>query len=153
MDRDKMLAIVFLSISAVAAVIDLIVIYLYKRSYRRPRTTHSTELPCCAFLAPIRDITETGPMIYFANGQQKLFDREYRFKFKKVGEAWRAYILQMPNLNGRDPSFVITHRLQDGEGTYVCWDTPVASLKDMQTIARVWANHIQEYITTGQKFG
>ena len=92
-------------------------------------------------------------MIYFANGEQSLRDMEYRFNFKVVNGSWRAYILKMPDLGGRDSSFTITHRLRDGEGVYVCWDTAVASLKDMQTIARVWANHIQEYITEGKRFG
>lgn len=99
-------------------------------------------------------ITETGCMIYFANDRHRLGDKEYRFNYKKVNGSWRAYILRMPPLRGRDPSGLITHRLYDADrNAYVCWDRSVSSLKDMQTISRIWADSIQEYIATGKRFG
>lgn len=100
-----------------------------------------------------RTITETGTIIYYANDCHNQRDKEYRFNYKKVGDSWRAYILRMPSLGGRDSSGAITHRLYDNDGTYVCWDSDVNTLKDMQTISRVWADSIQEYIATGKRFG
>ena len=94
-----------------------------------------------------------GPVIYFANNPHNLPDMEYRFSFERTDSGWRAYILRMPSLQGRQESGVITHRLWDGARDYVCWDTPIYNLKDMQTIARVWADNIQEYIATGRRFG
>lgn len=98
-------------------------------------------------------VTETGCMIYFANDRHRRRDKEYHFNYKKVGGSWRAYILRMPSLGGRDTSGVKTHRLYDNGQAYVCWDRPVTSLKDIQTISRVWADNIQEYIATGRGFG
>lgn len=102
---------------------------------------------------------ETGVMVYYANGRHGT-DREYRFKYKKVFDSnlrkqtWRAYIIRMPSLGGRDPSLHKTHRFTNGTGVYwVCWDSAVESLKDIQTISRVWADALQEYITTGALFG
>lgn len=97
--------------------------------------------------------TETGPMVYFANDRHGSNDREYRFSYKKVNGSWRAYILRMPNLCGRDASGMATHRLFDNGQPYVCWNTKIRTLKEMQTISRVWANNIQEYIATGKRFG
>lgn len=98
-------------------------------------------------------ITETGPMVYFANDRHGNGDREYRFNYKKVNGSWRAYILRMPDLRGRSDGCVETHRLRDGNSFFVCWDSPVKSLKDMQNISRAWADAIQEYIATGKRFG
>lgn len=92
-------------------------------------------------------------MIYYANGNLGRRDKEYRFNYKKVNGSWRAYILRMPNLGNRSTDGHATHRLWDGSKPYVCWDSPVNSLSDMQTISRVWADNIQEYIATGKRFG
>ncbi len=97
-------------------------------------------------------ITETGPMVYFANDRHGRSDREYRFNYKKVGGGWRAYILRMPNLGNRDSGGGVIHRLHDNSGYYICWDRQVNTLKDMQNISRRWADSIQEYISTG-RFG
>ncbi len=99
------------------------------------------------------NITEMGPMIYFANNRHGSSDKEYRFNYKKVGDSWRAYIIRTPGWRGRDSGLAITHRLHDTQGHYVCWDRPVNTLKDMQTISRIWADSIQEYIATGKRFG
>lgn len=96
---------------------------------------------------------ETGPMVYYANDRHGRRDKEYQFNYKKIGGSWRAYILRMPSLGSRDSSGAVTHRLYDNGQPYVCWDSTVTSLKDMQTISRVWADSIQEYIATGKRFG
>ena len=96
---------------------------------------------------------ETGPVVYFANDSFGNSDREYRFNYKKIGNSWRAYILRMPSLGGRNSEYAVTHRLNDRNGNYVCWDSQVNTLKDMQTISKVWADSIQEYIATGKTFG
>ena len=36
---------------------------------------------------------------------------------------------------------------------YVCWDTPIAQIKDMQNVSKFWADNILEYIATGKRFG
>ena len=96
---------------------------------------------------------ETGTIIYYANNPHGLADKEYRFNYKKVGTSWRAYILKMQSLGGRDDSGHKTHRLYDNGAPYVCWDRPVATLADMQNISKVWADSLQEYIATGRRFG
>lgn len=100
-----------------------------------------------------RSATETGPMVYYANDNHGSRDKEYRFNYKKVNGAWRAYILRMPSLGNRATDADLTHRKWDGSKPYVCWDRPVNTLSDMQTISRVWADNIQEYIATGKRFG
>ena len=100
---------------------------------------------------------ETEEMIYFADdplGREQT-DRAqctYRFVYKKVNGCYRAYITQMPNLNGRSDSCVATHRNMDGNQYFVCWDTPIHDLSDMQSVSIVWANNLQRYIVTGQRF-
>ena len=96
------------------------------------------------------NITETGPMVYFANDRHGRTDREFRFNYKKVGGSWRAYILRMPSLEGRADGSGTIHRLHDNGGDYICWDRPVNTLKDMQNVSRIWADCIQTYIATGR---
>ena len=104
--------------------------------------------------APIAERSETGPMIYYANDKHDSNDKEYRFNYKKVNGTYRAYILKMPNLRGRDGKSIPTHRLWDeNNNPYICWKGRVTSLKDIQNISRVWADNIQEYIATGKRFG
>ena len=103
---------------------------------------------------PMAEKTETGSMVYFANDKHNQADKEYRFNYKKINGAWRAYILRMPDLHGRDGRSIPTHRLWDENNRpYICWNTTITSLKDMQNISRVWADSIQEYIATGKRFG
>lgn len=95
-----------------------------------------------------------GPMIYYATNAYGLSDSEYRFKYKKVGNAWRAYIKKMPDLRGRDPNGHVTHRYWDDDNQpYVCWDTPILKLSEMQAVSKLWADNIQQYIATGKTFG
>lgn len=103
---------------------------------------------------PITERSETGPMIYYANDHHGGTDKEYLFNYKRINGAYRAYILQMPDLRGRDGRSIPTHRLWDENNKpYICWNRTVTSLKDMQNISRVWADSIQEYIATGKRFG
>lgn len=103
---------------------------------------------------PITERSETGSMIYYANDRHGGTDKEYRFNYKRINGAYRAYILKMPDLRGRDGRSIPTHRLWDENNKpYICWNRTVTSLKDMQTISRAWADSIQEYIATGKRFG
>ena len=113
-----------------------------------PRSAHNRPL-----VPSSRDnITETGPMVYFANDRHGRSDKEYRFNFKKVNGGWRAYILRTPSFGRNSTGSGVIHRLQDNSGYYICWDRPVNTLKDMQIISRRWADSIQEYMSTG-RFG
>jgi len=105
-------------------------------------------------MVPVTERSETGSMIYYANDRHGGADKEYRFNYKKINGVYRAYILKMPDLRGRDGKSIPTHRLWDENNEpYICWNQTVTSLKDMQTISRVWADSIQEYIATGKRFG
>lgn len=110
--------------------------------------------------AASRNRTETDVMIYYANDRHGRPDKEYRFQYKWVYDTvlnaytWRAYIIRMPDLCGRDPDLHKTHRWRNGAGQYwVCWDSVLPTLKDIQSVSRVWADAIQEYIATGKRFG
>lgn len=119
----------------------------------RPAETTQRTTPQQTRVVPLSQKNETGPLVYYANDRHGGKDREYRFNYKKVNGSWRAYILRMPSLGNRSTDGHSTHRLWDGSKPYVCWDSPVNSLSDMQTISRVWADNIQEYIATGKRFG
>ena len=72
----------------------------------------------------------------------------------KSPEHERAYILRMPSLCGRPSDGHTTHRWSDADGNHwVCWDSPVTSLTEMQSVSRLWADSVQEYIATGKRFG
>lgn len=111
--------------------------------------------------APRRDPHgEIGPMIYYANDAHGREDREYKFKYKWVydpqlnAHTWRAYILRMPDLCGRPSDGHSTHRWNDEAGNHwICWDSPLTSLSEIQSVSRVWADSLQEYIATGKRFG
>lgn len=145
---------IIILIIAVVAVVKVITLIRHNNNLNRSLTNGNQRIISANITtAPRNEITETGPMIYYANDHHGRNDKEYHFNYKKVGGSWRAYILRMPSLNNRDTSGVVTHRLHDNEGSYVCWDCSVNSLKDMQTISKVWADNIQEYIATGKRFG
>lgn len=142
-------------VAGVVMVIAGIVIYYSRKNETpvRPVETTQRTTPQQTRVVPLSQKNETGPMVYFANDKHGGKDREYRFNYKKVNGSWRAYILRMPSLGNRSTDGHATHRLWDGSKPYVCWDSPVNSLSDMQTISRVWADNIQEYIATGKRFG
>ncbi len=142
-------------VAGVVMVVAGILIYCSrtKETPARPAETTQRTTPQQTRVVPLSQKNETGPMVYYANDRHGGKDREYRFNYKKVNGSWRAYILRMPSLGNRSTDGHATHRLWDGSKPYVCWDSPVNSLSDMQTISRVWADNIQEYIATGKRFG
>ena len=142
-------------VAGVVMVVAGILIYCSrtKETPARPAETTQRTTPQQTRVVPLSQKNETGPMVYYANDRHGGKDREYRFNYKKINGSWRAYILRMPSLGSRSTDGHATHRLWDGTKPYVCWDSPVNSLSDMQTISRVWADNIQEYIATGKRFG
>ena len=118
------------------------------------RTTTTNETNAQPVTVTDASETETGPMVYYANDRNGSRDKEYRFNYKKINDAWRAYILRMPSLGSRDAGSIATHRLwDDNNNPYICWDSKVTSLSDMQNISREWADCIQEYKASGKRFG
>lgn len=147
---------IILIIIALVAVVKIIYqVYQKKHTNTRTNTRTNTQIGVSSQTGSTSDanLNETGPMIYYANDRHGGRDREYRFNYKKVNGSWRAYILRMPNLGNRDSGSIATHRHWDNGNPYICWDKTVSTLKDMQSISKVWADSIQEYIATGKPFG
>lgn len=151
-----------LSIIGIATAIRVIILVLHGRNHaaRTSRSADQGTAPAHLSASPRTGTTETGPMVYYANSRHGRCDKEYRFNYKQVYDSqfgkitWRAYILRMPSLRGRNSDAHTTHRWHDSNNNYwVCWDRPVNSLKEIQAISRAWADHIQEYIATGKRFG
>ena len=94
-----------------------------------------------------------GPVTYFAPNRYGVNDNCYRFEYIKQNGSWRAYIIRMPDLQGRDAGGAITHRMYDGGRAYICWNREVMKFKDIRAISHVWADKIQKYIATGERFG
>lgn len=143
-------------IAVIVVIVSGIVIWNIKKDstpYNQPVVPVTNSRPQSPQPTMLSTRTETGPMVYYANDNHGRRDKEYRFNYKKVNGSWRAYILKMPSLGNRSTDGHATHRLWDGTKPYVCWDSPVNSLSDIQTISRVWADNIQEYIATGKRFG
>lgn len=78
--------------------------------------------------------------------------KTFRFKYVKINDSWRAYILGHTYYFGRNASAHATHRIYDN-GYYICWDRPVAYLDDMVSISEKWAEETLRYIRTGKGFG
>lgn len=140
----------------ITAVCKITSMFIKKRNTGATTTTATSHQS----ISDTRNSNETGIMVYYANDKHGRSDREYRFNYKRVYDSnfqkycWRAYIVRMPSLCGRDPDLHKTHRFTNGSSQYwVCWDSPVNTLKDMQNISRFWADSIQEYIATGKAFG
>ena len=140
----------------ITAVCKITSMFIKKRNTGSTTTTVTSHQS----ISDTRNSNETGIMVYYANDKHGRSDREYRFNYKRVYDSnfqkycWRAYIVRMPSLCGRDPDLHKTHRFTNGSGQYwVCWDSPVNTLKDMQNISRFWADSVQEYIATGKEFG
>lgn len=105
-------------------------------------------------ISPLKRIqSKIGPVTYLPHDSCGLNDNRYSFEYIKQNGEWRAYILRMPSLGNREASGSITHRLYDDGRPYVCWDRPVTNLKDIKAISHVWADNIQKYIATGERFG
>lgn len=147
----------------IAAICKISSMIIKKKKSASPQTRSTATASTSTSRQPTpntRNANETGVMVYFANDKHGLSDREYRFNYKRVYDSnfqkycWRAYIVRMPSLCGRDPDLHKTHRFTNGSGQHwVCWDSPVDTLKGMQAISRVWADSLQEYIATGKEFG
>lgn len=63
--------------------------------------------------------------------------------------GWYAYILEMPNFNGRESNTHITHRFLDKDRKYyICYSGHVNTLDQIKPISHRWAEVIQKYINT-----
>lgn len=98
------------------------------------------------------EITELGPVNYYANDRHNRKDKWFQFYYKKVNGEWLTYILRMPSLNGRDGNLHITHRYHNSGKYWICYDPQPRTLKDAQSISRAWADRELEYISTGIDF-
>lgn len=117
-----------------------------------PRPQNRTSSGSRTNVTPVRTPVpnETEIMDYFANARHGQEDNWFRFRYKLVGNEWRAYILRMPSLNGRNSDCHSTHRYSDSNGNYwVCYNPQATNLKDCQSISKSWADRLLEYIATG----
>ena len=81
-------------------------------------------------------------------------EEDYKFSFEEQSNgSWLAFILRRPSYNGRSEDCNDTHRLMMGRRYYVCWDRDLFSLDDCLKVAAMWAEHTQEYIRSGRRFG
>lgn len=79
---------------------------------------------------------------------------DYKFSFEeKSSDHWRAYILAQPSYKSRATDADSTHRLTDSGRKYICWTDRLTSQQQAESVACVWADHTQDYIRTGNKFG
>jgi hypothetical protein len=74
---------------------------------------------------------------------------DYEFTFEYVGNGWRVWIDRHPPYTGRNDGSVTTHRLWAAGRAYICWDRPIATLKDAKQIAALWADATHRYLATG----
>ena len=89
---------------------------------------------------------------HVAPGASVYSQRKYKFNIRRVGNEYRAYILESPSYRGRATDLHSTHRHYDGWRYYVCWSNPVTSYDDMVNVATQWANCTQQYIEHGTRF-
>lgn len=96
-----------------------------------------------------------GPVIYYGNSNHNASDVEFQFRYAYKNGSWRAYIIYQPSYKGRNDARTVTHRYYDSNerAHYVCWDTPIEELKDIQIVSKFWADCTLEYIATGERFG
>lgn len=71
----------------------------------------------------------------------------FRFRFARVGDGIRIYILELPN-----PARGSCHILSDSRGQYICWEGTIERLSGAQAIAAVWAEATLVYQRTGRTF-
>ena len=76
----------------------------------------------------------------------------FSFKYEKIGDIWRAYIVNAPSYGLRSTSWSSIHRLNDGRD-YVCWQPEPKTLDDITRVSKMWADATAEYIATGRSFG
>lgn len=76
----------------------------------------------------------------------------FKFKIIRKKGTFRAYVMEMPSLNGRDSSLSKVHMLRDGKRYYVCVVGEVYSKDRMKGIARFWAKRYMRYVATGMDY-
>lgn len=121
------------------------------RHVQNKRTVEVEALPPKDVLGA-ENLTELGPVNYFANARHGQKDTWFQFKYKKVGNEWLVYILRMPALNGRSGDLHMTHRYHKDGSYWICYDPQPSLLRDAQTISRLWADRELEYIYSGIEF-
>lgn len=73
---------------------------------------------------------------------------DYGFSIERVaGDGYRAYIVSGAAFGRYTP-----HQLSAGGRFYVCWSTPLRSVKAVRVVAARWADATQEYLRTGLGF-
>ncbi len=78
---------------------------------------------------------------------------DYRFRLaRQPGGNYRVYILDHPSYGSRDASSVVTHRLSDSLGNYVCWTGQLRNRETARQVAATWANKTEDYILRGRRF-
>ena len=99
-----------------------------------------------------KQLTELGPVNYYANERHNQTDKWFQFMYRKVNDQWLTYILRMPSLNGRDGNCHLTHRYKKDNTYWICYDPQPKTLKEAQIISKAWADRELEYIATGVPF-
>jgi len=79
-----------------------------------------------------------------SNGTDFVFDFELR-----SSDGWRIHIKRQPGYRNRPTSAEATHRLGTRERPYICWDSPIRSLRDAYGITALWSECTLVYISTG----
>ncbi|MEI6972757.1 MAG: hypothetical protein WCL44_14725, partial [bacterium] len=75
------------------------------------------------------------------------------FSIEKVGSSLRVYIQEQPAYASRSAAFTVTHRLNDENSRqYVCWNVPIITWPDAESIAARWAELTGRYILHGTLF-
>jgi hypothetical protein len=76
----------------------------------------------------------------------------YGFHIARYAGSYRIYIVRQPSYGCRDSGVSVTHRLQDGRGTYVCWAGNLETEEQARAVAAQWAEATQAYILEGTRF-
>jgi hypothetical protein len=79
---------------------------------------------------------------------------DYVFDFVVTGSSYRIYIVHQPGYRFRSTNPVKIHRIWCSTRNlyYICWDTPIRSFNEAQTIAASWAENTQRYVASIRSF-
>lgn len=78
---------------------------------------------------------------------------DYRFRLSQLPcGGYRIYILRHPGYGSRHAGPVVTHRLSDSRGDYVCWTERLSSREAARRVAAAWADKTEDYILHGTRF-
>jgi len=102
------------------------------------------DLQC--FLSPATKSNNNNIDIYYDKNE----NFRYKFLYKYKDNSWRAYILEMPYLRGRDSRGIKIHTLNDNNSIYVCWNCSITNKEDMKNVAHHWADCLSHYISKGE---